>query len=271
MSNGAEDFGTTTLSGGNYEFKASIPNGNIYAGIRYSDGSDISPSDISNFRVIADISSINESLSNYGLDNKFDGVWKQGRINTGSHVDSDIGVYSNIIPCKNNSLVTVNVGIQEGEIGIAWFNGTTFISYQYANDTSKLEKNAPSNATNFIVQLLNSNRISPTTAPSISVYVDNEISNLKNDLTPQRVAISSSFGDGIKCYRVGSLIQIDIDTTIGATSQYDVIASGLPKPFAPVYVTDLNRNTISVENGNLIKAPRSDDYCNCHFMYVTHE
>ena len=151
---------------------------------------------IPSVKMLADkVNQQNESLSDYGLDN-LSNVWIQGRINTGSHVDSNIGIYSNSYPCSNGDLVTIKKE-SVAEIGIAWFYGSTFLSYEYAMTREEFKKNAPTNANSFRVQILNNDGITLSTAGHIGVYVNNAIDEIKNDL------------DKLSSLPIGSIIQIE--------------------------------------------------------------
>lgn len=168
---------------------------------------------IPSVKMLADeVNQQNDSLEDYGLDN-LSNVWVQGRINTGSHVDSNIGIYSNSYPCSNGDLVTIKKE-SASEIGIAWFYGSTFLSYEYAIAIEEFKKNAPTNANSFRVQILNSDGITPSTAGHIGVYINNAIDELKNDLAK----LFSSNITGIKLN--GSTLEVSFNngTSVGKVS-----------------------------------------------------
>lgn len=114
----------------------------------------------------------NESLSDYGITEIFDGVLTQY---------GDGKVYgTTMIPCTNGDTVTV---ICDGcsNITISYFdNNVSLVSSDSIND-DKLISKVPANATQgrFI---LTKSGITPENAPRVSLYINNEIDVLKNDL-----------------------------------------------------------------------------------------
>ena len=128
-----------------------------------------------------EVDNVNESLADYGLDNKFDGVLKQGyytssgQFMTGNHITT-----TNAINVKAGSKVKVKYDGTVEHITIAYFNGNMFVS----RSLDVYYDTVPQNATNCYVTI-QMEGVTPQNAEKLSVYVDNAIAELKNDLSKQ--------------------------------------------------------------------------------------
>ena len=137
-----------------------------------------------------DVAKLNESLEDYGLDNKFDGQWKVGYYtSTGEYMTDGHITTSNPISVIGGANISVKYPDADN-MTIAYFNGSTFIS----RSINKYDDVAPTNSTLCYVTIqkqVNNIFISPSTADKLSVYVDNAIDEIKNDLSPKRIELQN--------------------------------------------------------------------------------
>ena len=146
---------------------------------------------IPSVKMLADeVSEQNESLEDYGLNNKFDGQWKVGYYtSTGEYMTDGHITTSNPISVIGGANISVKYPDADN-MTIAYFNGSTFIS----RSLNKYDDVAPTNSTLCYVTIqkqVNNIFISPSTADKLSVYVDNAIDGLKNDLVPKRIELQN--------------------------------------------------------------------------------
>ena len=131
----------------------------------------------------------NESLDDYGLNNKFDGTLNQGYDTNGSITENNMYVCSNRIPCTVGGIVNIEAENNNKESYITWYNGTTYKGRATISASNEIKATVPSDVTHFRFSIGNSNGITPTTAGHIGVYVDNAIDELKNDLSDVKIEL----------------------------------------------------------------------------------
>ena len=133
------------------------------------------------------VSSINESLDEQGLLNKFDGQYKQGAYSTADGTWKDVGFAisnTNKIYCKSGDIIDLKYSSSIRYLFIEFFNGNDeFISSKVADNASVLRETAPENTSyiRFGIQVENG-ALTPDIAGKTIVYVNNAIDELKNDL-----------------------------------------------------------------------------------------
>ena len=161
---------------------------------------------IPSVKMLADeVSAQNESLEDYGLDNVFDGMWRNGRY------DNDTGEYvyeisPNYIACVSPIVIGSNQSITfsadyVAESGIrAYFykSDGTYLSTSAGSMTSgKCVITTPANCGKVTFITSRSDGITLANVGGFRVYVNNEIDKLKNDL------------DKLNSLPIGSIIQIE--------------------------------------------------------------
>lgn len=135
-----------------------------------------------------EITNVNESLNEQGLLNKFDGELVQEHATAGY---SDYYVSSkNYIECVGGKNVTLKVDGAYTDIGFAFYDvNYSRISMSTTDNSGKLYEYtaiAPNNAKYIKVNIgwsYNAHTVSPQTVGKVTVYINNEIDNLKNDLS----------------------------------------------------------------------------------------
>ena len=136
---------------------------------------------------------LNESLADYGLDNKFDGNYKQGyRTYTDGQMTptaSSGHIYANqIYNCKSGDTVRIVCDDDTlGNINIV----TNTNNYHNVSNTKENEWTIPSGVTQFSFYISKSGGITPSKAPKTSVYINNAIDELKNDLVNKELPVGS--------------------------------------------------------------------------------
>lgn len=211
----------------------------------------------------------NDSLSEQGLLDVFNDNWKQGMYDVSTGIwqnNTNVCCSAEPMTCKGGDIVTLEYKGTNNGIYIFFYNGDTFLS-QLSSTNGYLRTTVPSNATCFNIEVVNSN-ITPQTVGHISVYVNNAIENLKNDLTVKPVYIPSSDGFGTvsdnASYVYGKLCVLSFKITAK-----DNLTKGMPilpdyiryenasgetiKPLAKTYLTSNGGNEefyIST-NGNI--------------------
>lgn len=143
---------------------------------------------IPSVKMLADeVKEQNDSLSDYGFDNKFDGEYKQGAYSTANGTWQDLGSAisnTNKIYCKSGDIIDLKYSSSIRYLFIEFFNGNDeFISSKVADNASVLRETAPENTSyiRFGMQVANGT-LTPDTAGKTIVYVNNAIDELKNDL-----------------------------------------------------------------------------------------
>lgn len=138
------------------------------------------------------VAKINDSMSDYGLDNKFDGVLKRGDYDAtdGSYNPNSTVYVCNIhhIPCKPNDIIKVVCDSYHTDIYVMYYTSNgSYISSQNNVETFV----APQNASYFNFDIeRRPEGITPQTAGRIGVYVNNEVDVVKKSLA-KRVVIPS--------------------------------------------------------------------------------
>ena len=130
---------------------------------------------------------INSNLGDYGLDNKFDGELQQGyyKASDGTFLNSTSAVCSkNYISCKKGDNIRIKTNTVYGNIyAISYDSDGTFLgnlNTSNNNDWTFIE--AHDNVAYIKFDIIHSSNITPQTVGAVSVYVNNEIDELKNDL-----------------------------------------------------------------------------------------
>ena len=163
---------------------ASILYLNVYK--EYTDLNTIKITTNSNGKIIA---GINESLANYGLDNKSNKSWVQGVYGSaGTLVSSyNYGVAdTNYHTCSSDNIVSVKMDNLES-VDIVWYNDTTMLNRVSASATNgKAVAVAPTNTTQFLYSVRKAesgDALTPNNVKDVYLYVGNEIDSIKNDLS----------------------------------------------------------------------------------------
>lgn len=144
---------------------------------------------IPSVKMLADeVNAQNDSLSDYGLVNDFDGTLKQGYYNSsGALVSSAKCVCTENKPISVGKTVKVKYGKSAYWICVRFYDASgTLLDSSYTQSsigvTELLSKEAPTNTASYNVSFEHTVETTPTTAGSIRLYIDNAIENLKNDL-----------------------------------------------------------------------------------------
>ena len=125
------------------------------------------------------IEKLNESLADYGIDNvatTFYQGWytDQGVPNT---------VRTDFLNCSAEDIVSVKCANTFFAIYAVFYDGgKNQLSIANASNTKELSAIAPNNTDYCIVNVVDNKDISPSTIGKVSVYVNNAIDELKNDL-----------------------------------------------------------------------------------------
>ena len=152
-----------------------------------------------------DVSAINSSMSDYGLNNVFDGVWNQ---------DTDAGkVISNYYSV--NSGDTIRIENCSGDAVVLLYNS----SKEWQSNITNAVENAvaiPSNISYFRILLSSSVALTPTTADKIRLYINNQIDGLIMTKTfIKSIATSSSPAVSGQDYDISTSVYIDGYKAIG--------------------------------------------------------
>ncbi|MBQ0112238.1 MAG: hypothetical protein KBT03_03820 [Bacteroidales bacterium] len=132
-----------------------------------------------------EVANINDSLSDYGLDNKFDGLFHQGIYASNRYDSSEKGISNkNPIDCVGAKSITI-----KAKTGLSIRSWLTFLDASGSTVSTKDFNNVDfvcteihPNASKVIISLYNNNgNLSPNDV-SLSVYVDNSIDEIKADL-----------------------------------------------------------------------------------------
>lgn len=156
---------------------------------------------IPSVKMLADeVSAQNESLDDYGLDNKSNNEWKQGYydeefniVNSNGHIC--IGIFT----CNGGDLVNIKTFKSYKQITVRYDNGSVGGDGSITTPHNEIEIIVPSGVTSFGVYVSNDVPITPSDGGNISVYVNNAIEQIKNDL------------DKLNSLPIGSIIQIEAD------------------------------------------------------------
>ena len=154
---------------------------------------------IPSVKMLADeVNAQNESLEDYGLDNKSNNEWKQGYydeefniVNSNGHIC--IGTFT----CNGGDLVNIKTFNSYKQITVRYDNGSISGDGSIITPHNEIEIIVPSGVTSFGIYVSNNVPITPSDGGNISVYINNEIEKLKNDL------------DKLNSLPIGSIIQIE--------------------------------------------------------------
>ena len=147
--------------------------------------SNVSKNPVQNKVVTAKIDEINRNLDIQGLLDKFDGKLNQAYydVNNGTKaVHSDFVCNTNPISCNSGDSINFKLGIKPNNgLQIIYFNESGYVSgvTKYGTD---LTFTAPSGATYFHFNYARSGGVTPTSAGSISVFINNEIEEINESL-----------------------------------------------------------------------------------------
>ena len=136
-------------------------------------------------KLITDVDDINRNLDIQGLLDKFDGKLDQAYydVNNGTKaVHSDFVCNTNPISCNSGDSINFKLGIKpKNGLQIIYFNESGYVSgvTKYGTD---LTFTAPSGATYFHFNYARSGGVTPTSAGSISVFINNEIEEINESL-----------------------------------------------------------------------------------------
>lgn len=132
---------------------------------------------IPSVKMLADeVSAQNESLGDYGLDNK--AKWNNGNINLDSgllYPSDNNGIFTDEISCKEGDVISVHEKDSSSIVYIALYNRS-----KYLNTIESRTATVPTNATNFRV---NVRKTGITKNENINIYVNNAIDGLNSDLS----------------------------------------------------------------------------------------
>lgn len=154
---------------------------------------------IPSVKMLADeVSAQNDSLGNYGLDNK--AKWNNGNINLdsgGLYPSDNNGIFTDAISCKEGDVISIHEKDSSSIVYIIFYNGSEHL-YPIESRTATV----PTNATNFRV---NVRKTGITKNENINIYVNNAIEQIKNDLsnikdgtTQVAKAVADEDGNNIK-------------------------------------------------------------------------
>lgn len=132
-----------------------------------------------------DVSAINSSMSDYGLNNVFDGEFIQGSVNDDGSFNTDtLYLRSNKIACTSGDLINVYYGKTVWRIHFYFVNSSGEVVEHYTGNfnISKDSRTAPSNATGVYIVIHNASTTTPSQADKMTIYVNNQIDVVKNDV-----------------------------------------------------------------------------------------
>ena len=226
---------------------------------------------IPSVKMLADeVSAQNDSLDDYGLLNKFDGLLELGGIDDSGNktTRNDCARSVNRISCKTGDIISGNSTVLSSSnhaIAACFFNGTTFLSKVNLTNGSVI---APNNATNFIIMIYEEGVQITLSSIKVNVYVNNEIDVLKNDLTFNEIqTISTTQGD-LKYRLNGNLCEYWFN---GANKTSSLVTIGT-LPVNPVEqftepLTGKNGGYLTISTNGIVKVALSDAYGSTHGMF----
>ena len=156
---------------------------------------------IPSVKMIADeVSAQNESLADYGLVNKFDGIWKQGyyQNSDGAYASSSTAICNvNKISVASGNVVKFKTkNIYKYLILNFFTSNDTWINSFRVENLSEVTATAPTNASYARISIFDNVNISPSQNIVAKVYVNNAIDELKNDLSDNSHLILGFDKDG---------------------------------------------------------------------------
>ena len=138
---------------------------------------------IPSVKMLADeVSAQNESLDDYGLNNLYDGLTRNGYYSGAGAFTSNNGAIANVNPYKCNAgdIITIKTDITRTDSRIVFLNSSGGAVSYVDNDFDKVS--VPANATSFVFNF------SPTNFNHIGIYINNAIDELKNDLSDLKIS-----------------------------------------------------------------------------------
>ena len=187
------DSNGTTIAYNNSQVTASVPSDAtiLYVNI-YEEFTDINAIKITTEsvgEVVSDntnnIVDINSNMSDYGLNNVFDGELVNGYHDwtNGNFVNNTTVVeVKNAISVNNGDTVSVKTERIFEYICCVLFNGETYVSGDYVQNNNEFTFMIPSGVNRVYVYFSNDATITPSTAGHIGVYINNQIDVVKNDV-----------------------------------------------------------------------------------------
>lgn len=204
---------------------------------RYSDNRNIETSAVDKFVIVegesvpttyipyappnTEISALNESLADYGMNNVFDGVLKKGFYTDNGEYYATSGytdMCTNFYSCNSNNIINIKYSKDlsrstgaEHTIIVCFYNSSkSFISVVGSGMTGNTFKlNAPSNANYFTISFGNKTA-NLSENDKVTIYVNNAIDTLKSELT----VIGASFTDFNDAKTQGKY-ELNISSAIG--------------------------------------------------------
>lgn len=187
------DSNGTTIAYNNSQVTVSVPSDatilyvNIYS--EYTDINSIKITTESIGEIVVDnmnnIDNINSSMSDYGLNNVFDGEFLQGGMDSGTIVvKDDYVITKNKIYCSSGDFIKSFGNSLESSYACFYKSDNTYIGGLNALDGCT----APSDSAYCYVEFKRSG-ITPSTSGHISVYVNNQIDIVKNDVDDLKNAV----------------------------------------------------------------------------------
>ena len=140
---------------------------------------------IPSVKMLADeVNAQNESLADYGLDNKFDGKLEQGYKNASGTIiwDSTNVCIKNIISVSSGDKVTVKLDSVAKRLYTTYRNNGVLVSEEVNYNTNNVTVTIPSGANGLDITMVYDSTTTPSQVGNLYVYINNEIAELKNDL-----------------------------------------------------------------------------------------
>lgn len=211
---------------------------------------------------------VNSSMSDYGLNNVFDGELEQGGIDSGTKVVKDNYVITkNKIYCSPYDFIKSKGDNLESSYACFYKSDGTYIGGLNALDGCT----APSDSAYCYVEFIRSG-ITPSTAGHIGVYVNNQIDVVKNDVDNKYIdtfylgSNSSTTFDISERVKIGYPIMImvyPIDDQPGIWNYVGVI---MPSSLN-IYIVTLNSSNIEVtmDSNYIITVKNTNNDWGTHF------
>lgn len=128
------------------------------------------------------VTKVNDSLGDYNLDNKFDGIWYQAYRDSATSVVSNSGnVCSNVFRCNAGDVVKLNYSNSTQTIYLQFWKSDGSSLIEQSVTGNKLEVVAPQD-TSYVSIDISDSGITPQNVGNVTLYIANQIDQLKNDL-----------------------------------------------------------------------------------------
>ena len=213
------------------------------------------------------LGALNESLDDYGLNNLYDGLTRNGYYSGAGAFTSNNGAIANVNPYKCNAgdIITIKTDITRTDSRIVFLNSSGGAVSYVDNDFDKVS--VPANATSFVFNF------SPTNFNHIGIYINNAIDELKNDLsnlkdgtTPAAKAVADEDGNNIKSTYAKKTEIPSTPSSLYETVNVDIITDLFAKSDTQYYVNCERVGNICTLSFWL-KATASVDYKNRHELF----